>query len=480
MKIPLRERLLVLTATSVLLGSWSHSATAQLLGPEFQVNSYTTNDQSSPVVAADGMGRFLVVWESDLQNGAFQGGGSPFRGVFAQRFNAAGAPVGGEFQVNTYTTGPQAYAAVTADGLGNFDVVWASTGQDGSLDGVFGRRFNSAGTPLAGEFQANTYTTGNQQFPAVAADGAGNFVVVWGSTDQDGSSTGVFGRRFNSAGGPLGSEFQINTYTTNSQGSPAVARAGAGDFVVVWRSSGGQDGSGDGVFGRRFNSAGAPLGGEFQVNTYTTGSQQSPAVAVDGNGRFVVVWSSSGGDGSAAGVFGQRFTAAGAALGNEFQVNSFTTDNQGSPAVVANAAGEFLVAWGSRFQDPSGYGVFGQRFDAQGRPSGSELRLNTTTTDHQLSPAVATAGAGRFVAAWSSLGQDGSGSGIFGQRLPASLFFGDFDTTPPFWSSTTATMCSGHCMPGGTPNGICFCDGPCLGLGDCCLDACATCGVCGP
>ena len=96
MKISLRERLLVLTASSFLLSSWPHPATAQLLGPEFQINSYTTNDQSSPVVAADGMGRFLVAWESDLQNGALRGGGSPFRGLFAQRFNAASVPVGGE------------------------------------------------------------------------------------------------------------------------------------------------------------------------------------------------------------------------------------------------------------------------------------------------------------------------------------------------------------------------------------------------
>ena len=35
--------------------------------------------------------------------------------------------------------------------------------------------------PLGGEFQVNTYTTGNQGFSAiaVAADPAGNFVVVW-------------------------------------------------------------------------------------------------------------------------------------------------------------------------------------------------------------------------------------------------------------------------------------------------------------
>ncbi len=104
----------------------------------------------------------------------------------------------------------------------------------------------------------------------------------------------------------LGGEFQVNTYTTSSQGGPSVAVDGAGNFVVVWHSSG-QDGSSNGVFGRRFSSSGAPLGGEFQVNTYTTSSQSFPAVAGDTAGNFVVVWSSIGQDGSAGDIFGQRF-----------------------------------------------------------------------------------------------------------------------------------------------------------------------------
>ena len=49
---------------------------------------------------------------------------------------------------------------------------------DGSSSGIVGRRFDGAGTPLGGEFQVNTFTTGYQVTPAVAADGAGNFVVV--------------------------------------------------------------------------------------------------------------------------------------------------------------------------------------------------------------------------------------------------------------------------------------------------------------
>src|SRR5262245_9046858 len=93
--------------------------------------------------------------------------------------------------------------------------------------------------PVGPEFQANAYTTGNQSTPAVAADGAGNFVAVWRSNAGPGSDTSSYsiqGQRFDSSGAPQGSQFQVNTYTTNLQDDPAVAADAAGNFVVVWRS----------------------------------------------------------------------------------------------------------------------------------------------------------------------------------------------------------------------------------------------------
>jgi hypothetical protein len=50
--------------------------------------------------------------------------------------------------------------------------------------------------PAGAEFQVNSYTTDVQRFPAVTSDGSGNFVVVWQSAFQDGSSYGVYGQRF--------------------------------------------------------------------------------------------------------------------------------------------------------------------------------------------------------------------------------------------------------------------------------------------
>jgi hypothetical protein len=195
------------------------------------------------------------------------------------------------------------------DRAGGFVVVWESSDQDGDEYGIFGRRFASSGMPLGGEFQVNTYTSGYQRLPSVAIDSASNFLVVWESyPGQDGDASGVFGRGFDSAGIPLGSEFQANAYTPGAQRLSGVALDDSGTAVVVWQSAG-QDVSNYGIFGRRFDIGGTPLDAEFQINTYTSGAQNLPSVAAHPTGDFVVVWESFSQDGSNAGVFGQRFRA---------------------------------------------------------------------------------------------------------------------------------------------------------------------------
>jgi hypothetical protein len=116
-----------------------------------------------------------------------------------------------------------------------------------------------AGAVQPHHFASQANTTENQNAPAVASDSAGNFVVVWASYTHDGSGTGVFGQRHASNGAPRGTEFQVNTYTTNYQYTPAVASDGAGNFVVAWESFL-QDGDAGGVFGQRFTVPSAAVG----------------------------------------------------------------------------------------------------------------------------------------------------------------------------------------------------------------------------
>jgi len=327
-----------------------------------------------------------------------------------------GTPVGPEFRVNTYTTGYQDTASVAADPAGNFVVVWDGQRVDDPITGIFGQRFSISGVPLGPEFRVNTATTDLQVNPSVAIVGASGFVVAWASSGgYGGAPADVFAQRFAGDGSPVGPEFRVNTYTTGSQSVPAVAGSPTGDFVVVWGGEGAGD-PGGGVFGQRFAASGAPLGPEFRVNTYTTDLQFAPSVGADASGYFVVAWSSGGYGGTPADVVAQRFVSDGTPLGPEFRVNTYTTYGQYRPAVAATA-GSFIIVWdGSGLNDTSG--VFGQRFFSTGAPQGPEFRANTVTADFQITPSLAADAVGNFVVAWTSnAGYGGAPPDIFGQRF---------------------------------------------------------------
>jgi hypothetical protein len=248
---------------------------------------------------------------------------------------------------------------------------------------------------------------------------AGNFVVVWQSDDGGpyGSSAGIFGQRYASSGTPLGPEFRVNTHTTNEQQTPAVAMDASGNFVVVWDTTG-QDGSYAGIYGQRYASSGTPIGPEFRVNTFTTSYQREPSVATDSSGNFVVVWQSWDQDGALYGVIGQRYAGSGAPLGTDFRVNTYTTGNQYHPSVAVDSSGNFVVVWQSAGQDFGGRGIFGQRHANTGTLQGGEFRVSHSTAD-QIYPTVAADPSGNFVIAWTSDKQDPNRS-VFAQRYASS------------------------------------------------------------
>ena len=324
----------------------------------------------------------------------------------------------GEFKVNTYTISQQKDAAIAIDADGDFVVTWNSYGQDGSIEGIYGQRYSATGVAQGDEFRVNTYTANIQRFPEVAMDADGDFVVTWESDGQAGNFD-VYARRYNAAGVAQGAEVRVNTYSTGNQVKPVVAMDAGGDFVVTWNSSSGQDGSNYGIYGQRYNAAGVAQGSEFRVNTYTTGDQIGASVAIDADGDFVVTWNSSGPGGSGKDIYGQRYDAAGVAQGSEFRVNTYTTNDQIGASVAMDADGDFVVTW--QIFDPGGSSneIYGQRYNATGVAQGSEFRVNTYTTDNQRNPAVAMDADGDFVVTWESILQDGSSYGIYAHRYNA-------------------------------------------------------------
>lgn len=272
-------------------------------GGELVVNSYTQGYQGNTSVAVDDSGNFLVVWES-------QGQDLSDKGVYGQLFDSAGTPVGDELQINTTTAANQNDPRITARD-GGFAVAWESDLQDGSEETTILQFLDSMGANDGSEMVVNTQTLGDQEDPAVAVLDDGTFAVAWESDAQDGDGEGIFVRVFDSNGSPISGEMQLNSYTSGDQENPRLAPDGAGGFLAVWSSFGQLDGTSDEIYGRRFDTSGTPVGDEIRVNSQATDFQDIPVIASGPGGQALVAWRSFGGhDGDGAGVFAQSLVVA--------------------------------------------------------------------------------------------------------------------------------------------------------------------------
>lgn len=389
-----------------------------LVGSEFQVNTYTSDDQISSSVALNASGECVVVWSSYRQD---WGGYC----VYVQVLDSAGQKVGSPFTVYNSTADNQINPDVAMGGGGYYYVVYQTTRDYQPGDGTYNNGIRQRFFSLWGQILPDTpfpYGDSPDEYdPAVAlrSEGFLQCATVWTEADSDGSGEGIFGMlpwRSN--------ESSVNTYTIGNQHSSSVAMDSDGDSIVVWCSEG-QDGDSGGIFGQKFLADGNASGPEFSVNTYVSGSQTQPSVASDSSGNFVVVWSSYGQDGSDWGVCGQRFSWDGMKLGLEFRVNTYTSGSQYQPSVAMSSTGEFVVVWTSVSQDSSGSAVVGQRYYSDGTALGSEFRINSYETDDQSLPCVSLNGIGDFAVVWQSYGQDSDGWGIYGQlynRAPIPEF----------------------------------------------------------
>jgi hypothetical protein len=299
------------------------SANNTWLNSDVQVNSFNQSFQANPGVATLANGNVVVVWSSYNQQSS-----NSMHDIYGQLFSPAGDKIGSEFSVNQFTTYNQRTPAVAALSGGGFVVTWVSEQQrvvatnpgtsvpvaqivPPSVD-IYGRLYTADAQPSASEFVLNTNlnTCAN---PAVVGGADGGFVATWGQMDTEVAaySWDVLSRTFSSTGvgGPTR---VVNTRREGDQFGAKVSTFGS-DYLVVWTGLA-QDGSQEGVFGQFLSADGSPSGNEFQVNTTWLGKQMHPAVAADGNGQFLVTWTSFGVGINSFDLYAQRYASVGQPL----------------------------------------------------------------------------------------------------------------------------------------------------------------------
>ncbi|MEM1179938.1 MAG: hypothetical protein AAGM22_16470 [Acidobacteriota bacterium] len=306
-------------ASALALALWFAApqveAQAVDIGGQFTVNESTTvcAQQARVDTALDG--RFVVVWSnSDSQT------------VLFRRYDADGAPAGGQQVVVDTGTGQDPDVGVAGDG--RFVVLWTK------LNSIAGRLYDSAGQPVGADFTV-AGAPGIPTDPRVAMDDTGAFVVTWRGLDTAGEAS-IKARRYDAAGQPLGAVLDVDTTTGVDVVRPAVGlEPTGGRFVVAWTEF---PGSGTDIKARRFDATGTAAGGEFRVNSDPAGFQLGHDVAVEGDGGFVVVWHGTVTGSNLPGVYESVYLADGSPL-RESRLG-VETRSESFPAVALSNDGD--------------------------------------------------------------------------------------------------------------------------------------------
>lgn len=409
---------------------------------EFRVNTFTQGDQTRPAMIVLADGGWVIVWASVGQDG-------DQAGIFGQRYSRDGLLIGNEFRANTVTVGGQSDPRIAALADGGWVVSWSSFA--GGSSEVISQRYNAAGLPVGGEFQSNSFTTGDQWEISTAGLPNGGWVTLWQSPNQDGSGSGVYGRQYSSSGAPIGSEFRVNANTVGDQRSPAVTDLKNGNWLAVWQSFDSQ-GSNTGIYGKIYGPSGTVVKSDFRIDVQSAGKPVVfedwfafglTPVATLNDGTFIVVWLSEGQQSRNYTIVARKFDQAGNPISDQFDVANVGLAYQ--PVITALADGQLLVAWHDFSES------FGLRLSSSGGRLGDVFSINQTKDGLQFAPAVSSLGDGGWIATWISqnstvqTGQDGSGAGIFAQRfdrngVPISTPTTSAPNLPPTTTPRTASV----------------------------------------
>ena len=342
--------------------------------------------QGFPDVAMNKRGDFVIVWE-DCRDNHYD--------VYFQRFNAAGEPQGSNQRANEDIDGEEQWDAnVVMDEQGQFIITWNDF-RDGNGD-IYFQMFNANGTTIGINTQVNSDTEGADQWmPVIARDNDGNFIIAW--EDEREENGDIYSQIFNSNGEGIGDNQRMNEWADGEdQWSPSVAMETNGDFVVVWED---YREAHDDIFFQRGNISEGKQGANQKVHkSATVDNQWAPAVAMDADGRFVIVWEGEREDDVI--IFRQDFNPTGLSVENSEAIeNSFEPEGQWSPCVTMNASGQSVIAWEdwrNCNQD-----IYCQRYEPHGIKQGDNIKVNDDVgSAHQLHPALATNDSGQIVIAW--------------------------------------------------------------------------------
>ena len=396
-------------------------------------------------VAVDNEGRRIHVWGTS-------GAGIATRDIFLRRWDAAGNPLEDPKIVNTTTADQQDNPRVAVSADGSFLVVFESrepvAAQGGSLRIlVRSQAYDADGNPDGSEQLLTTVPStslfrANVDVAALrTADGtAGGYIVVWRSSVSAGTDTSqsIQGCLVSASGVP-GAQFQVNSDDPPNQTLPTVTELADGGFLAVWTA-----GANNEVWGRRFNSAGGPIGNDFMISTEFVAGKFEKDAAIGWDGSVAIVWVDADESTPAtdegeirARLYDEDLTP----LGPDFRVNTLLDQDQREPRVADFGPVGFLVVWESESTsgDDLGDSIEARVVTGPNQFAGLQVQYNTWDDNKAQRSPSSHGWYGRLATDWNSPSWDGEPSpdapntvdAIVGRTIEHCMFCDDFEWFSP-------------------------------------------------
>ena len=360
--------------------------------------------QLAPVIAADNAGGVIIAWEDYRSS-------SSSADIYVQRISASGQPLWTAGGVAVCTANNvQMHPAVVSDGQGGAFVAWEDYRTN--LGAIYVQHIASTGAvSWTANGVAAATTAGSRYAPTIGVDAGGNVLVAWENLSA--MEFDIRAQRISSSGARLGGNGGFPVCTASGfQTQLAGIADGSGGLLLAWQDYRGTDAD---IYVQRVTANGPAWQTDGVAVCTSNGTQQSPAVASDGQGGVFTAWTDyrvTMSDIYAQHVSGQgsaQWTADGVLICG-------ATGTQQAPQVASSGSTSLFTWEDYRVADGD---VYAQRLGSGGSAQWQNAGAAVCTQDStQFEPVVAPDGAGGAIVVWTDYrGQTGD---IYVQRVDQS------------------------------------------------------------
>jgi|GEM_PF-1915766 len=263
-----------------------------------------------------------------------------------------------------------------------------------------------------GEYGADQYSV------SAAIDGEGNYAFTW--LDYREGEKSIYAQFFNSNDQRIGPNFKVNEYPLYGNNSPFIAANKDGDFVIVWLRNF-QD-----VMAQRYTKDGQKVGNNILVNTISSWNTSEPSVAVNSDGSFMVMWSSYSYGGNYQ-VYARLIDSFGNPVGLDILVSDTSLGSSSigrGKTIDVDEFGKYCLTWSSHSSSSSSK-IYLQIINASGQMLGGNISVsNPNDSSRNYYPDVASTDDGHFLITWEeNFDYPQSDGGVSGRIFHSDGYF---------------------------------------------------------